>query len=88
MTDPAVIDRKTRMVVHGRRRITYGQALTPTELAILQGVSEGERYKVIANRLGVNVRTIHTHTRHVIIKFGAVTIVHAMAIAFRRGILK
>jgi predicted ATPase/DNA-binding CsgD family transcriptional regulator len=54
-----------------RKRPRTGWAsLTPTELDVVQLVSEGLADKDIATRLFVSPRTVHTHLRHVYAKLG------------------
>jgi DNA-binding NarL/FixJ family response regulator len=62
-----------RKVVHLARQAKVGASssaaeiahLTPRELGILQHLSEGYRYKEIADRLQINVETVRTHLRRI-----------------------
>jgi DNA-binding NarL/FixJ family response regulator len=61
--------------------------LTERELEILQLVADGLTNREIARRLVLAEETIKSHIRHVLRKLGVSSRAHAVAIAFRRGIL-
>jgi DNA-binding NarL/FixJ family response regulator len=67
--DPTIVSR-----VLGRRRERSSLAnLTPRELEVLALVAEGLSNRAIATRLGVNERTVESHTTQVFQKLGLET---------------
>jgi DNA-binding NarL/FixJ family response regulator len=67
--DPTIVSR-----VLGRRRERSNLAsLTPRELEVLALVAEGMSNRAIATRLGVNERTVESHTTQVFQKLGLET---------------
>jgi DNA-binding NarL/FixJ family response regulator len=61
--------------------------LTPREKQILYFTAEGVSRKVIAKLLYISVRTVASHSHSMYEKLGARERAHAVAIAFRMGIL-
>lgn len=61
--------------------------LTPLQLQALQAAAEGERMKVTAYRLSTTINALKSLHEQVRRKLGAKTIPHAVAVAYRRGIL-
>ncbi len=62
-------------------------ALTPREVEVLACVAEGLGNKDIAERLGTASGTVKMHVQNILSKLGASDRTHAVAIAYRRGIL-
>jgi DNA-binding CsgD family transcriptional regulator len=63
------------------------EPLSARELEILQLISEGLTNKEIANRLRLSVETVKSHVSSVHAKLRADSRAHAVAIAFRHGLL-
>ena len=64
------------------------ETLTPREIEILRCVAEGNRNREIADRLFISEETVKVHIKHVMEKLGATHRTQAVAIAFRRGIIR
>ena len=62
--------------------------VTPRELEVLGLVADGLSTREIASRLWVTEETVKTHVRRLHDRLGARTRAHAVAIAFRTGILR
>ena len=62
--------------------------ITSRELEVLQLVADGLENREIAARLFLSVETIKTHVRHVFEALNARSRAHAVAIAFRTGLLR
>jgi DNA-binding CsgD family transcriptional regulator len=62
--------------------------VTPRELEVLGLVADGLSTREIAGRLWVTEETVKTHVRRLHDRLGAKTRAHAVAIAFRTGILR
>jgi DNA-binding CsgD family transcriptional regulator len=62
--------------------------VTPRELEVLGLVAEGLSTREIARRLWVTEETVKTHIKRLHDRLGARTRAHAVAIAFRSGILR
>ncbi len=85
--------------VHSGKRVVPGEvaerlneyfpqiALTPREVEVLKHVAEGLGNKDIADLLGTASGTVKMHVQNILGKLGASDRTHAVAIAFRRGIL-
>jgi DNA-binding NarL/FixJ family response regulator len=63
-------------------------ALTKRELQVLQQFSTGQQRHEIAASLGVTVNTIKTHANNAFNRLGASNAAHAVALAFRAGVLQ
>lgn len=63
----------------------YGQPLSRRELQILRAAADGETASAAATRLRIGQETVKTIRTHILQKFGAVNIAHAVAIGFRKG---
>ena len=61
--------------------------LSPREIQILEGIMRGERYRDIADRLGITERTVKNHAYEVRHKLGAKTGTEAAVRALRSGLL-
>jgi DNA-binding CsgD family transcriptional regulator len=62
--------------------------VTPRELEVLELVAAGMSTREIARRLWVTEETVKTHVRRLHDRLGARTRAHAVAIAYRSGILR
>lgn len=62
--------------------------VTPRELEVLELVAQGMSTSEIGRRLWVTEETVKTHVRRLHDRLGARTRAHAVAIAFRKGILR
>jgi DNA-binding NarL/FixJ family response regulator len=62
--------------------------VTRRELEVLQLIAEGLNTRDIARRLWVTEETVKTHVRRLLNKLGARTRAQAVAVAFRRGVLR
>jgi DNA-binding CsgD family transcriptional regulator len=62
--------------------------VTPRELEVLELVADGLSTREIASRLWVTEETVKTHVRRLHDRLGAKTRAHAVAIAYRSGILR
>ncbi|WP_173346210.1 response regulator transcription factor [Pseudoduganella dura] len=63
------------------------EALSAREAEVLSIVAAGNSNKHVAKILGISEDTVKVHMRAVLAKLGARDRTHAVAIAFRRGIL-
>ena len=62
--------------------------LSPRELEVLKLAAEGKSNKQIADMLNISFNTIDFHNRSIVAALGAVNMKNAIAIAFRKNILK
>ncbi len=60
--------------------------LTPRELEVLQGLTTGQRNKVIARQLDISPRTIEVHRAHIMEKLEATSLPAAIQIAATAGV--
>lgn len=67
----------------------YGQTndLTPREVGLLQLLADGHTSETCATRLGLSVETVKERVKMIRRKLGAKNTPHAVAIAFRSGVL-
>lgn len=63
------------------------QALTQTEVAILQGVAQGLTHRAIARQLGYQESTISQYANRLARKLGAHSRIHAVTIAKDLGLI-
>jgi DNA-binding NarL/FixJ family response regulator len=88
-----------RSTYRGRRRIPRDVAarlaehlgtedLTARELDVLRLIRDGNRNKQIAGRLAIAETTVNFHIKNLVGKLRANDRAHAVAIAFRRGLLR
>lgn len=64
-----------------------GQQLTERERQVLVAIADGKSNEDIGRQLFLAEDTVKTHARRMFRKIGAVNRAHAVAIAFRRGML-
>jgi len=62
--------------------------LSQRELEVLQLAAEGKSNKQIADMLNISYHTIDCHNRNILATLNAVNIKNAIAIAFRKNLLK
>jgi DNA-binding NarL/FixJ family response regulator len=79
--------RQLAAVMSSLRSLPARERLTSRELEILQLISEGLTNKQIANRLSLSAETVKSHVSAVHAKLDADSRAHAVAIAFRHGLL-
>jgi DNA-binding NarL/FixJ family response regulator len=70
-----------------RHTVTARQPLSRREYQVLQLISDGLENQAIAKSLFVSVETIRTHVKSILRKLHARDRAHAVAVAFRLGIL-
>ncbi|MDP6606389.1 MAG: LuxR C-terminal-related transcriptional regulator [Dehalococcoidia bacterium] len=76
----------TRALAHGRTAAAKPR-LTRREVEVLQGLADGLSYRQVAARLGVQWRTVQTHTHHCYEKLGESGKIRAVRAAEAQGIL-
>ena len=69
-------------------RKSLDKPLTTTEIEILQAVADGDRSADVATRRGITEATAKNVIWRVCVKLGADCRSHAVAIGFRKGILR
>jgi DNA-binding NarL/FixJ family response regulator len=62
--------------------------LTEREVEVLQRIAEGDRNRVIGERLSITEETVKTHIKHIMDKLGAADRTQAVAIGIRRGVIR
>jgi DNA-binding CsgD family transcriptional regulator len=62
--------------------------LTPRELEVLHGISDGLSNKALARRLGISAHTVKFHLEAVFAKLGASTRAQAVAKGLRTGLIE
>lgn len=72
----------------GLRPPTGPTPLTPRELAVLEGMSRGLSNPEIGAELFLAAETVKTHAKRLLHKLGAIDRAHAVALAFRQGLLR
>jgi DNA-binding NarL/FixJ family response regulator len=75
------------MPLPGQAQINHRVALTERELQVLRGMSEGCSNAEIGRQLFVSEDTVKTHARRLFRKLGARDRAHAVASAFRAGLV-
>nr|WP_246039633.1 response regulator transcription factor [Glycomyces buryatensis] len=79
--------RATAETVPRQRSSLQGMKLTERELQVLRGMSEGKSNAEIGRDLFVSEDTVKTHARRMFRKLGARDRAHAVAEAFRSGLV-
>ncbi|HEU4510237.1 MAG TPA: response regulator transcription factor [Pyrinomonadaceae bacterium] len=88
-----------RQVHAGKKRIPAAVAsqlaehmtdenLTEREIEVLKEVANGNRNKIIAEKLFISEETVKVHVKHIMEKLGASDRTQAVAIGIRRGIIQ
>ena len=90
-TDPASSLERVTARINGSSSVAAGttrrQTLTERELQVLRGMSEGKSNAEIGRELFVSEDTVKTHARRLFRKLGARDRAHAVAAAFRAGLV-
>lgn len=73
--------------VAGRQRPEHQQPLSRREHQVLQLIADGLENQAIADLLFVSVETVRTHVKSILRKLSSRDRTHAVAIAFRSGVL-
>jgi len=71
-----------------RRTADRNHGLTRREIEVIQWLAFGKSAGEIAVILSISATTVRAHTRRTLQKLSACNIPHAVAIAFRSGILQ
>ena len=97
-TNSALIE-ATRAVAAGRRAVSPeverllqsdppAQALTPRQAEVLQSMTRGLTNRDIAKQLSISEDRVEQHVRTLLVKLGAANRTEAVALAFRKHLLK
>jgi len=78
--------RIARLVVDSMRR-SGGSTLTKREREVLGSLCEGNSYKMIADRLFISDKTVHTHIKNIYRKLEVHSQTEAVSKAFRDGLV-
>ncbi len=81
------LERVTKMLNAPGRRASGNGSLTRRELDVLRLLEQGMSKREIARTLYLSFNTVHSHTKSIYRKLGAVTRDQAMRIARERGVL-
>ena len=87
----ATAERLARQEAHGRLPAPpdlTGPALTEGDLQVLRGMSRGKSNGAIGHELYLSADAIKTRARHLFRKMGANDRAQAVALGFRRGLLR
>jgi DNA-binding NarL/FixJ family response regulator len=85
--DPALAATLTTPVARPRRPTGLRQPLSQREFEVLRLVADGLENQAIADVLFVSVETIRTHVKSILRKLASRDRTHAVAVAFRSGVL-
>lgn len=85
--DSALAPTLSAPVTAGRRANGPRQPLSQRELQVLQLIADGLENQAIANVLFVSVETVRTHVKSILRKLASRDRTHAVAVAFRSGVL-
>jgi DNA-binding CsgD family transcriptional regulator len=89
-TERRYLDPDLAMLANGlgvRTSVTARQPLSRREYQVLQLISDGLENSAIAKALFVSIETIRTHVKNILRKLHARDRAHAVAVAFRLGLL-
>ena len=64
------------------------ELLTDREFEVLRHLVDGNHNRDIAEKLFITEETVKAHMKHIMQKLGANDRTHALAIAFRRGLIR
>jgi DNA-binding NarL/FixJ family response regulator len=98
-TPPKELTEVIRQVHAGKKKIPVqiaaklaehysDELLTDREAEILRHLVDGNRNRDIAEKLFITEETVKAHMKHIMFKLGANDRTHALAIAFRRGLIR
>ncbi|TNC19086.1 helix-turn-helix domain-containing protein [Amycolatopsis alkalitolerans] len=82
-----VLDHRPRAVLRRINTFPGGLSLTDREVQVLNGLTVGKTSLEIGADLGLSEDTVKTHLRRLYGKLGAHDRAHAVALAYRRGVL-
>jgi len=85
--DPTLAGGLSAPVTRPRRPSGLGQRLSQREHEVLRLIADGLENQAIANVLFVSVETIRTHVKSILRKLASRDRTHAVAVAFRSGVL-
>jgi DNA-binding NarL/FixJ family response regulator len=85
--DPALVTGLTAPVARPRRPNGVHQPLSQREHEVLRLIADGLENQAIANVLFVSVETVRTHVKSILRKLASRDRTHAVAVAFRSGVL-
>ena len=86
-TDPTLTADVAAPLTRPRRPIGLGQPLSQREYEVLRLIADGLENQAIANQLFVSVETVRTHVKSILRKLATRDRTHAVAVAFRSGVL-
>jgi DNA-binding CsgD family transcriptional regulator len=90
MSAPTITTADAAAAIHARtrrQRAIVKAGLTPRELQVLAGISQGYTYKQIGRQLYVTVDTVKSHVGRLFRKLGVNDRAHAVNVAWQLGIL-
>jgi DNA-binding NarL/FixJ family response regulator len=85
--DATLTNDLTASVARPRRPANVRQPLSQREHEVLRLIADGLENQTIANQLFVSVETIRTHVKSILRKLASRDRTHAVAVAFRSGVL-
>ena len=85
VTDPQVL--LNRSSLHGWRDAGAGGQLSVRQTELLQLFADGKNYAGAAICMGIHRHTVRNYAAHILEKMDAETMVHAVAIGLRLGLI-
>lgn len=85
--DPSLANTLSAPVARPRRPDSPRQPLSQREFQVLQLIADGLENQAIADVLFVSVETVRTHVKSILRKLSSRDRTHAVAVAFRSGVL-
>ncbi|TDV50727.1 LuxR C-terminal-related transcriptional regulator [Actinophytocola oryzae] len=85
--DPVLTESLTAPLTRPRRSNGTHQPLSQREHEVLRLIADGLENQAIANLLFVSVETVRTHVKSILRKLASRDRTHAVAVAFRSGVL-
>lgn len=85
--DAALVTTLDTAVVRPRRPTSPGPRLSQREHEVLRLIADGLENQAIANVLYVSIETVRTHVKSILRKLASRDRTHAVAVAFRSGVL-
>ncbi len=82
---PTIAVRALKRAVSARPAVASTPPLSDREMEVLHEAARGLANKDIARRLGLSVRTVHTHLGNIFAKLGVGSRTEAVLLALRRG---
>ncbi len=81
-------DRRDEALLHCLLDVVEHEVLTPMQVRVLQGLSQGLGREGTADLLGVGVETVKTHLKYGQRALGAKDTAHACCEALRQGLIR